>query len=98
MKQNQTIVTVTVMTELTHGASSRVIGWWSEFESAIQGLANFGTESFYSYAVIEEFARGMHPPTLHVLWMKYNDDENEWQSLSTDEECDLTRCINHAIG
>ena len=92
------IVVVRVYEALEFSLSNRGrnIGFWIGLEAALEGLANFGTESRYSYAVLEEMSPGMHPPAHQTLWLKYDDEEGEWKTIP--REGDFMLCVNHTIG
>ena len=94
---HRTIVTCIVYTELSHQADRRVIGWWNDFEQALEGLDNFGTECKWSYALLEEFYDGFHPYTKDKMWMKYDHEEDMWK-VHKPEPTSFVRCINHAMG
>lgn len=91
----KTIIVATVFVNLDFDSIKRTVGWWSSWENAKNGLDSFGDESLYSYAVLEEFAEGLHPFTVKKQWYRFN---KVWETFVPDDNNSFCHCINFGIG
>ncbi len=86
------IYTVMVMTDLTYDSntrcpefgSSRLVGWYPEFEvanSAVMGNVCDINETCYQYALIEECEVGLYHPAYKRWWYEYDREKEEYVQI-----------------
>lgn len=83
------IYTVMVMTDLTYDSSikypefgsSRLVGWYPEFEDAYSSVSANNcdiNETCYQYALIEECEEGLYNPASKRWWFEYNREKDRY--------------------
>ncbi len=86
------IYAVMVMTDLTYDGnakcpefgSSRLVGWYPEFEvanSAVTGNVCDINETCYQYALIEECEVGLYHPAYKRWWYEYDREKEEYVQI-----------------
>lgn len=83
------IYTVMVMTDLTRDSStkcpefgsSRLVGWYFEFEAAYSSVSVNNcdiNETCYQYALIEECEEGLYNPAYKRWWFEYDREKDRY--------------------
>lgn len=96
-----------VMTDLTYDSntkypefgSSRLVGWYSEFEDAYSSVLSNNcdiNETCYQYALIEECKEGLYNPVSKRWWFKYNQDQDRYFQIN--EPSFIKRFCGFTIG
>lgn len=86
-------------TECPEFGSSRIVGWYPEFEDAylvVSGNICDINETCYKYALIEECENGLYHPADNRWWFKY-DYEND-QYIQIEEPDFVKRFSGFTIG
>lgn len=87
------IYTIMTMTDLTFDeqtknpefVSSRLVGWYSEFEDAYSSVSENCcdiNETCYKYALIEECEEGLYNPANKRWWFEYNHEKDRYFQIN----------------
>lgn len=87
------IYAIMTMTDLTFDeqtkcpefGSSRLVGWYSEFEdaySSVSGNCCDINETCYKYALIEECEEGLYNPANKRWWFEYNHEKDRYFQIN----------------